>query len=76
VDAAQTVGVIFGGPGPEHDVSVLTGLQAERCLNDNGTPAIGLYWSKSGEFFDVGAGQEATAFRDGVPAASSAAWRR
>ena len=54
MDATETVGVLFGGPGPEHDVSVLTGLQAERCLNDNGTRAIGIYWSKGGEFYDVG----------------------
>jgi D-alanine-D-alanine ligase len=67
VDDTAAVGVIFGGPGPEHDVSVLTGLQAERCLNDNGTPAIGIYWSKSGDFYDVGTGREATSFREGVP---------
>jgi D-alanine-D-alanine ligase len=68
VSDAATVGVIFGGPGPEHDVSVLTGLQAERCLNDHGVPATGLYWGKGGEFYDVGAGREAAGFRDGVPA--------
>ena len=31
------VAVIFGGPSPEHDVSVLTGLQAARGLA--GAPA-------------------------------------
>ena len=49
-------------------MSVLTGLQAERCLNDHGVPATGLYWGKGGEFYDVGAGREAASFRDGVPA--------
>ena len=67
MEAGAKVGVIFGGPGPEHDVSVLTGLQAERCLNDNGTRAIGVYWSKDGDFYDVGAGLEAAGFRDGTP---------
>jgi D-alanine-D-alanine ligase len=67
VDDAGTVGVIFGGPGPEHDVSVLTGLQAERCLNDNGTAATGIYWGKNGDFYDIGTGREGTSFRDGVP---------
>jgi D-alanine-D-alanine ligase len=62
------VGVIFGGPGPEHDVSVLTGLQAERALNASGTRATGLYWSKGGDFYDAGTGREADGFRDGVPA--------
>jgi D-alanine-D-alanine ligase len=70
VDATESIGVLFGGPGPEHDVSVLTGLQAERCLNDNGTPAIGIYWSKGGDFYDVGSGREATSFRAGVPVGS------
>ena len=70
MDAEAKVGVIFGGPGPEHDVSVLTGLQAERCLNDNGTPATGIYWSKDGDFCDVGAGLEGVSFRDSVPAGS------
>jgi D-alanine-D-alanine ligase len=68
MEAGAKVGVIFGGPGPEHDVSVLTGLQAERCLNDNGARATGVYWSKDGDFYDVGAGLEAAGFRDGVPA--------
>jgi D-alanine-D-alanine ligase len=67
VEAETRVGVIFGGPGPEHDVSVLTGLPAERCLNDNGTPAVGIYWSKAGDFHDVGSGLEAASFRDGAP---------
>jgi D-alanine-D-alanine ligase len=70
MDTAASIGVIFGGPGPEHDVSVLTGLQAERCLNDNGVRAIGIYWSKAGDFYDVGSGREATSFREGVPAGS------
>jgi D-alanine-D-alanine ligase len=68
MDAEVKVGVIFGGPGPEHDVSVLTGLQAERCLNDNAVTATGIYWSKEGDFFDVGSGLEGVSFRDGVPA--------
>jgi D-alanine-D-alanine ligase len=72
VSDPATVGVIFGGPGPEHDVSVLTGLQAERALNDHGTPAAGLYWSKAGDFWDVGAGREADSFRDGVPPGAEA----
>ena len=67
MEAKANVGVLFGGPGPEHDVSVLTGLQAERCLNDNGTYAIGIYWSKAGDFYNVGAGREATSFREGAP---------
>jgi D-alanine-D-alanine ligase len=58
--------VIFGGPSPEWDISVLTGLQACRALADRG-PVSAILWSKQGEFFEVDAGLEAEAFADGVP---------
>jgi D-alanine-D-alanine ligase len=61
-------GVIFGGPSPEHDVSVLTGLQAVRALGD----AVALFWSKTGELFEVDPGLEGAAFADGVPAKARA----
>ncbi len=61
------VAVIFGGPSPEHDVSVLTGLQAARALRASGSAPRGLYWSKTGEWFEVGADLEAEAFLEGVP---------
>lgn len=57
-------GVIFGGPSPEHDISVLTGLQAARALGD----VIAIYWSKTGELFEVDADLEGDAFADGAPA--------
>jgi len=55
--------VLFGGPSPEHDVSILTGLQAVRAL----AGARAVYWSKTAEFWEVDAGSEAAAFADGVP---------
>jgi D-alanine-D-alanine ligase len=62
------VAVIFGGPSPEHDVSVLTGLQAARGLDLAGSgPVAALYWSKTGDWFAVDPGLEAEAFVDGVP---------
>jgi D-alanine-D-alanine ligase len=62
------VAVIFGGPSPEHDVSVLTGLQAARGLDVAGHgPVTALYWSKTGDWFAVDPGLEAEAFVDGVP---------
>jgi D-alanine-D-alanine ligase len=70
MESMDTVGVIFGGPGPEHDVSVLTGLQAERCLNDNGVRATGIYWSRTGDFHDVGSGREGQDFTGGAPGGS------
>ena len=65
----MTLGVIFGGPSPEHDISILTGLQALRELRRNGD-ALGLYWTKTGSFFLVNGDVEAESFLDGVPAGS------
>src|SRR5437660_12931556 len=56
-------GVIFGGPSPEHDVSILTGLQAARALGD----ARGVYWAKTGDFFEVEPTLESDDFLDGPP---------
>jgi D-alanine-D-alanine ligase len=59
--------VIFGGPSPEHDVSILTGLQAARALAQDGQTVEAIYWTKTAEFVSVDAGLEAEAFLDGVP---------
>ncbi len=61
-DLAVDLAVVFGGPSPEHDVSVLTGLQAARAVG-----ARCLYWTKTGEWYEVGPGLEASAFVEGVP---------
>lgn len=65
------VAVIFGGPSPEHDVSILTGLQAARALagrTDGSPPALRcLFWSKTGDWYEVDPGLEAEAFVEGVP---------
>lgn len=60
--------VLFGGPSPEHDISILTGLQACRALTAAGTAVDAIYWSKSAEFFWVDPTLEAKAFIDGPPA--------
>ena len=59
--------MIFGGPSPEHDVSILTGLQAAHELQRAGHAVQALYWSKSAEWYAVDAALEASAFLDGVP---------
>lgn len=59
--------VIFGGPSPEHDISILTGLQAVEALARGGRAPVALYWSKAGEWFEVEPGLEAGDFADGVP---------
>jgi D-alanine-D-alanine ligase len=68
--ALARIAVVYGGPSPEHDVSILTGLQAVRGFNQ--VPNIGalhsFYWSKTGAWFEVPANLEASAFLDGAPA--------
>lgn len=59
--------VLFGGPSPEHDISILTGLQAARSLAQTVREVVALYWSKTGEFYSVDPRLEAIAFAEGVP---------
>jgi D-alanine-D-alanine ligase len=59
--------VIFGGISPEHDISILTGLQAGRALKDAGRDPLCLYWSKTAEWFEVDGSLEGRDFQDGVP---------
>jgi D-alanine-D-alanine ligase len=66
-----TSGVLFGGPTPEHDISILTGLQALRELTRAEPDVVGVYWTKSGTFFSVPSDVEAEAFLDSVPRGSS-----
>jgi D-alanine-D-alanine ligase len=63
-----TVAVIFGGPSPEHDVSVLTGLQAARALVTAGRAGVeAVYWTKGERFVAVEPTLEASAFLEGAP---------
>jgi D-alanine-D-alanine ligase len=59
--------VLFGGPSPEHDVSILTGLQACRALLSDGREVTAVYWSKAGTWHEVPPALEAPAFANGVP---------
>jgi D-alanine-D-alanine ligase len=67
----MSVGVLFGGPSPEHDISILTGLLALHELERSGSDVIGVYWTKTGAFYSVPRGVEAEAFLDGLPKGSS-----
>ena len=67
----MTIGVIFGGPTPEHDISILTGLLALRELEKTSKDVVGIYWTKTGSFFSVAVGVEAESFLDGVPKGSN-----
>ncbi|MGF1598309.1 MAG: hypothetical protein ACFCVK_15475 [Acidimicrobiales bacterium] len=56
------LGVVFGGPSPEHDISILTGLQAARAMTSAGADVVCLYWTKTGEWLRVPVESEATTF--------------
>ncbi len=47
----KNIVVAFGGRSPEHEVSVLTGMQAIAALKDTEYKIIPLYISKSGRWF-------------------------
>ena len=59
--------VVFGGPSPEHEISILTGLQAERVLTSAGQKVVPIYWSPTGEWFRVPDGTEAKDYLEGAP---------
>lgn len=67
----MTTGVLFGGPTPEHDISILTGLQALVELARSTHDVVGIYWTKTGLFFSVPNDVEAESFLDGLPKGSS-----
>ncbi len=67
----MTIGVLFGGPTPEHDISILTGLQALRELERGNDDVTGIYWTKTGAFFSLAPGVEAESFLDGLPKGST-----
>ena len=62
--------VVFGGPSPEHEISILTGLQSERVLTRAGEQVVPLYWAPTGGWFVVPPGTEARDYLEGVPAGS------
>jgi D-alanine-D-alanine ligase len=70
---SPTTVVTFGGPSPEHDISILTGLQCERLLRSAGADVKSVYWSRSGEWFLVPADTEARDYVDGPPRQSAPA---
>jgi D-alanine-D-alanine ligase len=63
--------IVFGGPSPEHDISILTGLLSERVLREAGHDVVPLYWTRTGEWVQVPAGSEAKDFLEGAPKGST-----
>jgi D-alanine-D-alanine ligase len=67
MSAVSSPAVIFGGPSPEHDVSILTGLQAVHTLAQGAKTVTAIYWAKNGDFHSVDPSLEGEAFVEGVP---------
>ena len=59
--------VIFGGPSPEHDISILSGLQSARALAGAGLDPLAIYWAKTADFHLVPTLLEASDYLTGVP---------
>ena len=66
----STWAVVFGGPSPEHEISILTGLQAERVLVDGGHDVVPIYLAANGAWFQVPPKSEAKDFLTGAPSGS------
>ena len=49
---SKKIGVIFGGPSPEHDISILTGLQSVSILSKR-YEVSSIYWSKDNKWYLV-----------------------
>lgn len=57
------IGIVFGGPSPEHDISILTGLQVARLLATRSGDSIDcLYWTPTGTWVHVPITAEAAQF--------------
>ena len=67
---SDTWAVLFGGPSPEHEISILTGLQSERVLTASGESVVPIYWAPAGGWFLVPSGTEAKDYLEGVPTGS------
>ncbi len=63
--------IVFGGPSPEHDISILTGLLAERVLRDAGHDVLPLYWTRTGDWVQCPPSAEAKDFLEGAPKGST-----
>ncbi len=59
--------IVFGGPSPEHDVSILTALQCARALSNASVAVTAIYWTKTGEWVEVDPGLEGADFAEGPP---------
>jgi D-alanine-D-alanine ligase len=67
---ARSYAIVFGGPSPEHEISILTGLQATRVLLEGGHDPVPIYVAPGGAWHLVPATAEAKDFLTGAPTGS------
>ena len=60
---SDNLAIIFGGPSPEHDISILTGLQTSRVLSSK-YQVLNIYWSQDNKWYLVDANLESMDFFD------------
>ena len=46
---SDNLAIIFGGPSPEHDISILTGLQTSRVLSSK-YQVLNINWSQDNKW--------------------------
>ena len=66
----MALAIVFGGPSAEHDISILTGLQAERILTNAGHKVQPIYWARNDNWYLVPSACEARDFLGGAPKGS------
>lgn len=65
------LGIVFGGPSPEHEISILTGLLSERVLREAGQDVAPIYWTPNGDWVLCPPSSEAKDFLEGAPKAGT-----
>ena len=58
---SDNLAIIFGGPSPEHDISILTGLQTSRVLSSK-DKVLNIYWSRDNKWYLVDTNLESKDF--------------
>ncbi len=51
--AIKKIGIIFGGPSNEHEVSISSAVNVSKNIDENKFDSVLIYWNKAGRFFLV-----------------------
>lgn len=73
METKKNVAVLFGGKSPEHEVSVITGLQVVNNIDNEKFNVVPIYVSKKGEWFTSNEFNKADTFKnlERIPSISS-----